>query len=121
MPYTPPAGNAVNFNFTTTGYGPPPANSIIFNFGGGTGPPFTSPQLPTGLRLAQMPTEDWQWTPRRVFAPPSGLAVLPYVPPRLSGLALAQQGVEPWMPRRRNLVYVPSPSVTTRRPWLFCT
>jgi hypothetical protein len=32
MAYTPPAGNAVNFNFTTSGYGPPVPTGVNFNF-----------------------------------------------------------------------------------------
>jgi hypothetical protein len=31
--YTPPAGNAANFDFTLTGYSPPAGNALVFNFG----------------------------------------------------------------------------------------
>lgn len=42
MPYTPPAGNAVNFNFGGP-YSSPPATAVVFNFG-------TSPASPQSFR-----------------------------------------------------------------------
>lgn len=33
MPFSPPAGNAANFNFTTAGYAPPAGNVANFDFG----------------------------------------------------------------------------------------
>lgn len=32
-PYTPPANNAANFNFTSSSYAPPAPNAANFNFG----------------------------------------------------------------------------------------
>lgn len=59
MPYTPPAGNAVNFNFTGA-YTPPAGNAVNFQFGSGT--PLTiswatAPSTPI-LRAAAIST--WQ-------------------------------------------------------------
>lgn len=36
MPYTPPAGNTVDFDFTGT-YTAPTGNVVVFDFGGGGG------------------------------------------------------------------------------------
>ena len=67
--YTPPTGNAVNFDFTVA-YGlPPPGRSILFNFGAIPGPPFVDIQLPTGLRQHFFDEPDWTLPYVRKFAP----------------------------------------------------
>lgn len=77
MPYAPPSGNAVNFNFTDIPYIRPPGASIIFNFGGVPGPPFVDAQLPTGLRQHFTVEEDWFPEARRRFAPVSDIIANP--------------------------------------------
>lgn len=37
MPYSPPAGNAVVFDFTSGAYTPPTGNVVVFDFGSGGG------------------------------------------------------------------------------------
>jgi hypothetical protein len=100
MPYTPPAGNAVNFNFTGA-YSPPTGNNVIFNFGGG-GPPPPGSQLPTGHAIAfieePMP---WQYfMPQRRFAPvPVPIVAFPHR--GLTRFRLDEE--EPWIMPRRSL------------------
>jgi len=60
--YTPPAYNAVDFNFTNPTYTPPAYNAVIFNFGGGSPPVVTLTSPPRGLRWVLM--EEVAWFPR---------------------------------------------------------
>jgi hypothetical protein len=78
MPYTPPAGNAVNFNFTGGTYTPPLGNNTIFNFAGVvvTGP-FTSPwwvgaPYPPGTFVGTGGTPPYSYT---VSGQPTGLTI----------------------------------------------
>jgi hypothetical protein len=74
--YVPPAGNAVQFNFTGI-YAPPAGNAVALDFvfgspGGGTG----TDQLPAGKALQpfvlRFPEDDWQPQLLRRFAPADG-------------------------------------------------
>lgn len=114
MSYTPPLGNAVDYNFLTSYVGTggrPPGNSIIFNFGGVIGPISTDINLPTGMRLARIEEDEWYGPPPRRFTPPvSGPGVLPYG--RVFSTALYQQvrdDPEPFMFRRNPIVFIPTP------------
>jgi hypothetical protein len=113
--YTPPVGNAVNFNFTDIPYVVPPARSIIFNFGAIPGPPFVDVQLPTGLRQHFTVEEEWFPEARRRFAPPSDSII---AKPMKALFQLDDDiGTDFWMlPKRRILV---TPLFPGKRPVLF--
>lgn len=121
MPYTPPLGNAADFNFTTTYIGVggrPPGNSIIFNFGGVIGPISTDINLPTGMRLARIEEDEWYGPPPRRFSVPA--ASVPAYNPRRFHTALYQQVMDdtaPFMFRRNPIVFIPTP--LRRRAVLF--
>lgn len=78
MPYTPPAGNAVIFNFTGgVAYLPPSGNHVIFNFGSVPLPPAgttTLRQATSGLMLER--EDDPAWSMRRP-APVIGQVIPP--------------------------------------------
>lgn len=77
MPYTPPAYNAVTFNFVSApAYVPPAYNVVIFNFGATTPPPPPSQALPRGIFVLLREQEDEPWAARRRFSPPSGAPVV---------------------------------------------
>jgi len=102
MPYTPPAGNAVIFDFSGS-YTVPPGNAVIFNFGGG-GPPPPQAQLPTGLRLARIYEDDWFFSRQTRFAPIPG--VVPFQHRGLARFPLSEP--EPWIaPRRQEIRFQP--------------
>lgn len=52
MSYTPPLGNAINFEFVSGAYSPPPSDSIVFSFYEG-GPPSERSILATGFDSSQ--------------------------------------------------------------------
>jgi len=108
MPYTPPTGNAVTFNFTGS-YTVPPGNAVVFNFGGG-GPPPPTAQLPTGLRALQLFEEDWFFLKRNRFAPIPG-PVIPFARGRGDTTLLMRYQEDYIPPPRRTIYFVP----TTRR------
>jgi len=62
--YTPPAYNAVVFNFTIGAYTPPTYNTVVFNFGGGA-PVTATPLKKRSLAHVVYETEEWMPTPRR--------------------------------------------------------
>lgn len=113
MPYTPPAGNAVLFNFSGT-YTVPAGNAVVFNFGGG-GPPPPQNQLPTGLRQARIAEDDWMFISRRRFAPP--IAAAPIALKRRSPLSFMLSDEEWIAPRPLQIRFQP-PS-RRRRPVMF--
>jgi hypothetical protein len=113
VPYTPPAGNAVTFNFSGT-YVVPPGNAVIFNFGGGSPAP-PQAQSPTGIRQARLHEEDWFFSRQSRFAPiPDAFIAL-----RHRGLArMPLLEPEPWIrPRRLEIRF--QPPARRRRPFLF--
>src|SRR6478736_1552556 len=108
MPYTPPAGNSVNYNFTDIPYVRPPAHSILFNFGAVPGPPFVDIQLPTGLRQHFITEDEWQPTFKKFGTPP----VTDVVGKPMKALFKLDDdiGTDFWMlPKRRILVTPPFP------------
>lgn len=102
MPYTPPAGNAVNFNFSGV-YSPPAGGSVTFNFGAVPLPPVA--QLPTG-KAQTLREEDWFFLGQRrvsnIIATASGPVPLkmqsPFTNPR------EDDDWTPPSPRRFNFV-----------------
>jgi hypothetical protein len=118
MPYTPPTGNAVNFNFTGS-YSAPAGNAVIFNFGGSIPPPPPGTlQKPTGLRQAYLHEDDWYFIATRRFAPVTTAAPAP-IGLRHSGLDRFRfEEPESWLARRQEIRFVP-PFARTRRAVLF--
>lgn len=116
MPYTPPAGNAVDFDFTDIHYVRPPAHSIIFNFGAIPGPPFIDDQLPTARRIQLFEEPEWQKPFTRKFAPIQDVVV---GLPMKALQSLDQDDVQLWNPMSRRILVVPPFPVSTIRPTLF--
>lgn len=118
MPYTPPSGNAVNFNFTGTLYTVPPGASIIFNFGGTPGPPFVDPQLPTGRKQIRVIEDDWFPYPqlRRPCAPVADAIISK--PMRALRMELYEDSFAYERPLRRTIIATP-PYVVGKRPIMF--
>jgi hypothetical protein len=104
LPYTPPTGNAITFNFFGS-YLPPFGSYVPFQFGIIPPPPPPPPpgasQLPTGMRAAHLYDDEWFMLPRRRFAPPIVAALGP-ISLRHDGLnRFRLDEPEPWiMPRR---------------------
>lgn len=115
MPYTPPLGNAVDFDFTDIHYFRPPGRSIIFNFGAVPGPPFIDDQLPTGLRHSFLPEDDWFPEFRRKFAPISDSVISR---PMKALFQLDVDDVDYWMMPKRRILVTP-PFAPGKRPILF--
>jgi hypothetical protein len=115
MPYTPPSGHTVNFNFTDTPYVRPAGHSILFNFGAVPGPPFVDTQLPTGLRQHFVADEDWYPQFKRLGTPITDSII---AKPMKALFRLDDDiGTDFWMlPKRRILVTPPFPG---KRPVLF--
>lgn len=116
MPYTPPAGNAVNFNFAGP-YSAPGGNHVIFNFGGTPPPPALA--LPTGLRLALNGDDGWMPSPPRRFAAPAQASsmLLPWMRPRNPDSLFAD---EEWSSmQRRRFAPIPVLSNYTARAIVF--
>ena len=113
MPYSPPAGNAALFNFTTGAYAPPAGAAVTFNFGGGgpPPPPPPQPQLPTALRQARQHEDDWFFSRSSRFAPIASGGPIPFRRPWQF-----QPIEDDWMPARRSISFVPSAARKRRRP-----
>lgn len=114
MPYTPPAGNAADFNFAnsyvSTG-GKPPGNSIIFNFGGVIGFISSDINLPIAKRQAQIEDDNWAFMGPKRFAPPADASVPAYIPQRFFTPLYQQVMDEPeqFMFRRSPITFIPTP------------
>lgn len=113
--YTPPTGNAVNFDFTDIPYSPPNAHSILFNFGAIPGPPFTTAALPTGLRQHFSADEDWYPQFRRLGTPVVSDII---AKPMRALFSLDVGDVDYWMMPRRRILVTP-PFAPGKRPILF--
>lgn len=114
MPYSPPSGNAADFNFTSSTYSPPTGNAVPFPFGGSPPPPVAGlPARRNQLLFGQRP---WFPTLARRYAPVSAAAAAPpFVRPQRPWLF-----VEQWYPsvalERR---FAPPSRVAVVRPVLF--
>jgi hypothetical protein len=120
MPYTPPVGSSVGFNFSGA-YTPPGGTAADFNFGagggGGGGGGSAAGTAPTGLRLLLTEQDEWRWTRRQAFAPVTGTPanIVPY---RRRQFMLADTDEQLWTPPHRAIRFVPI--VPGRRRVLFC-
>jgi hypothetical protein len=106
MPYVPPTGNTVLFNFGGT-YAPPTGNVVVIDFsilpdiGGGSG----HEQLPGYRARINLQEEDaWQPTLRRNFAPAIGLGGTEAQPWRrpLTWMRYEEPEPLPWRPLIRH-------------------
>jgi hypothetical protein len=116
MSYSPPSGNAANFNFTTATYAPPTGSAVPFPFGAGPTPPGGS-GLPWRRYQHLFSERPWFPTLARRYAPVvSAAAVVP-------SFARSQR---PWLFRDEwhpsvalGRRFAPSPTVAVVRPVLF--
>lgn len=118
MPYAPPSGISVTFNFLGA-YSPPSGVSVVIDFallpdpGGGSG----HEQLP-GVRALLKDyiyrEEAWHPSPRRFFAVQDSIAGsinAPFTRPAM----WTKYHEEPWFPPRRKIIGVPRTSLRGRR------
>lgn len=117
MPYVPPTGNAVVFDFTGPPYVPPPGNAVLFDFVAGTGGPGTTTDaLPFARRLPWLYDEEqWVSPVRRRFAPAEGYGG-ELQPPHLRHQPLWLRFYEePEHPRRRRRAFADAAALYRRK------
>ena len=79
MPYTPPLGNATNFDFTGIGgYTPPLGNVTNFDFGV-IPPPSSAPSYRRFWMPEQFPDQEWLFMNKRKFGPAPVPLIRPWV------------------------------------------
>lgn len=110
MPYTPPAGNAVGFNFTGS-YSPPGAAAVHFDFGAVPPPPPTAKS--THLLIAQATEEEEiYYGVRRRTAPLIVLTAI-YPPPSRPSWTWDE---DPWTPPSRPAMPI-IVAAASANPW----
>jgi len=117
VPYTPPAGNAVNFNFSGA-YTAPAAGSVVFNFGASPTPPSTL-ALPSGAAQARNWEEGWApLPPRRIgYVPGAAVVLVPWARPTMPAALFDEPEWNP--PLRRRFAPAIVASSYTARVMLF--
>lgn len=120
MPYVPPLGSAVEFNFTGV-YVPPAGAGVVLDFvfgtgGGGTGTdaiPAATRGLPFSLRYQA--DDEWAGMARRRYSPADGYGG-ELQPPRMKPAPLwVKFEEEPQLPWRRRRMFADSSSFYRRK------